>query len=202
MFSHVWLCNPMGCSPPGSSVCGIFQERILEWVAIFSYRRSSQPKNWTYVSCIGRWILKVKFISIMPKRFLMHLCSLSVHLPMDSYITKYSLSLCMFLFSGILLQNVISLDVQSCPTLCEPMDCSMPGFPVHHQLLELAQTHVHWVGDAIQPSHLLLSPSPPAQSCPASGSFPMSRFFTSGGKNIGVSASASVLQWIFRTDFL
>ena len=49
---------------------------------------------------------------------------------------------------------------QSCPTLCDPMDCSMPGFPVHHQLLELTQTHVHWVGDAVQPSHPLLSPSP------------------------------------------
>ena len=49
---------------------------------------------------------------------------------------------------------------QSCPTLCDPMDCSMPGFPVHHQLLELAQTHVHQVGDAIQPSHPLSSPSP------------------------------------------
>ena len=51
---------------------------------------------------------------------------------------------------------------QSCPTLCNPVDCSMPGFPVHHQLPELAQTHVHRVGDAIQPSHSLLSPSPPA----------------------------------------
>ena len=52
---------------------------------------------------------------------------------------------------------------QSCPTLCNPMDCSMPGHPVHHQLLEFTQTHVHWVGDAIQPSHplssLLLLPS-------------------------------------------
>ena len=48
---------------------------------------------------------------------------------------------------------------QSCLTLCEPMDCSTLGFPVHHQLLELAQTHVHWVGDAIQPYHLLSSPS-------------------------------------------
>ena len=48
------------------------------------------------------------------------------------------------------------------PTLWDPMDCSMPGFPAHHQLLELAQTHVHRVSDAIQPSHSLLSPSPPA----------------------------------------
>ena len=52
--------------------------------------------------------------------------------------------------------------VQSCPTLCDPMNCSTPGLPVHHQLPEFTQTHVHRVGDAIQPSHLLLSPSPPA----------------------------------------
>ena len=51
-----------------------------------------------------------------------------------------------------------SLSIMS---LCDPTDCSMPGFPVHPQLLELAQAHVHWVGDAIQPSHPLLSPSPP-----------------------------------------
>ena len=51
---------------------------------------------------------------------------------------------------------------QSCPTLCDPMKCSTPGLPVHHQLPEFTQTHVHRVGDAIQPSHPLLSPSPPA----------------------------------------
>ena len=51
---------------------------------------------------------------------------------------------------------------QSCPILCDPMNCSTPGLPVHHQLLESTQTHVHCVGDVIQPSHPLLSPSPPA----------------------------------------
>ena len=51
---------------------------------------------------------------------------------------------------------------QLCPTLCDPMDCSTPGLPVHHQLPDFAQTHVHWVGDAIRPSHPLSSPSPPA----------------------------------------
>ena len=55
-----------------------------------------------------------------------------------------------------------SLVAQSCLMLCEPMDCSTPGFPVHHQFPELAQTHIHQVGDAIQPSHPLLSPSTPA----------------------------------------
>ena len=51
---------------------------------------------------------------------------------------------------------------QSCPTLCNPMNHSTPGLPIHHQLLEFTQTHVHWVSDAIQPSHPLSSPSPPA----------------------------------------
>ena len=50
---------------------------------------------------------------------------------------------------------------QSYPTLCDSMDCSKPGFPVLHHLPELAQTHIHWIGDAIQPSHPLSSPSPP-----------------------------------------
>ena len=54
------------------------------------------------------------------------------------------------------------LVVKFCPTLCDPIDCSMPGFPVLHYLLEFAQTRVHWVSDAIQPSHPLSSPSPPA----------------------------------------
>ena len=56
---------------------------------------------------------------------------------------------------------------QSCPTLCDPVDCSTPGFPVYHQLLEPTQTHVHYVGDAIQPSHPLSSPSPPAFNLPS-----------------------------------
>ena len=58
--------------------------------------------------------------------------------------------------------STLSSVAQSCPTLCDPMDCSMPGLPVHHQLPEVAQTHVHRVSEVIQPSHPLLSPSPPA----------------------------------------
>ena len=105
------------------------------------------------------------------------------------------------LFTCLLALCISSLKVKveisvalSCPTLCDPMDCSVPGFPVHHQLLELAQTHVHWVSDAIQPSHPLSSLSAPApQYLPASGSFPISQLFTSGGQSIRVSASTSVL---------
>ena len=78
-------------------------------------------------------------------------------------------------------------------TICDPMNCSTPGFPVLHYLLELAQTHVHWVSDAIQPYYPLSSPSLPFSFFPASGSFPMNRLFASSGQSIGASASASVL---------
>ena len=61
-------------------------------------------------------------------------------------------------------ENQFSSGSQSCLTLCDSMDCSTPGFPVHHQLLKFTQIHVRWVGDAIQPSHPLSSPSPPAFS--------------------------------------
>ena len=83
--------------------------------------------------------------------------------------------------------------VQSCLTLCDPVDCSMPGFPVHYHFLELVQKHVHWVGDAIQPSHPVAPFSSLLQSFPASGSFLVSLFFTSGDQSIGASASASSL---------
>ena len=79
---------------------------------------------------------------------------------------------------------------QSCPTLCNPTDCSTPGFPVLHHLLEFAQTHVHQVSDAIQPSH---PRSSPFCSClrffPVSGSFPVSQLFASDGPSIGASTS-------------
>ena len=83
---------------------------------------------------------------------------------------------------------------QSCLTPHNPMDCSTLGSHVLHHLPELAQTHVHWVGDAIQPSHPLSSASPHAFSLSPPGSFPMSQFFASGGQSIGTSASASVLS--------
>ena len=91
--------------------------------------------------------------------------------------------------------GVIVVTVQSLShiRLCDPMDCNTPGFPVLHYLPEFAQTHVHQVSDAIQPSHPLSSPSPPALNLTQHQSFPMSQFFASGGHSIGVSASASVL---------
>ena len=77
----------------------------------------------------------------------------SYHLPFPSRMMR-----------GLDQENICYSVTESCPTLCNSRDCSMPGFPVLHHLLELAQTHVHRVSDAIQPSHLLLSPSPPLLS--------------------------------------
>ena len=82
---------------------------------------------------------------------------------------------------------------QSCPTLCDPMNCSKPGLPVHHQLPEFTQTHVHRVGDTIQPSHPLSSPFPLAPNPSQHQSFPVSQLFAWGGQSTGVSASASFL---------
>ena len=80
-------------------------------------------------------------------------------------------------FWGLFLHEFSSVQLLSCVTLCDPMDCRMPRFPVHHQIPKLTQTLVHQVGDAIQPSHPLSS----LQSFPQSGSFPVSRLFASGG---------------------
>ena len=85
-----------------------------------------------------------------------------------------------------------SLVTQSCPTICAPVNCSTPGFPVHHQLPELAQIHVHpTISSSVIPFSSRL------QSFPAPGSFPMTQFFTSVGQIIGASASTS---WIFNMN--
>ena len=98
VLSPVWLCDLINCSPPGFSVHGILQARLLEWVAISSSRESSQPRNWTLISCIsciGRWILYHQH----------HLES-----PQISHEMKWS-------------EVKWSEVSQSCPTLCDPMDC-------------------------------------------------------------------------------
>ena len=89
---------------------------------------------------------------------------------------------------------------QSCPILSKSVDCSAPVFPVLHYLPKSAQTHVHLVSNAIQSSHPVAPFSCP-QYFPASGSFPVSHFFASGGQGIGVSASTSVLPVIIQSWF-
>ena len=93
---------------------------------------------------------------------------------------------------------------QSCLTLCDPMNCSMPGLPVHHHLPEFTQTQVHWVGDAIQPSYPLSSPSPPGPIPPAQhqGLFQWVNSSHEVAKVLECQLQHQSFQWIFRTDFL
>ena len=92
---------------------------------------------------------------------------------------------------------------QLCPTLCNPMDWSTPGLPVHHQLPESTQTHVHWVGDAIQPSHPLWFPSPPAfNPSQHQGLFQWVSSLHQEAKGLEFQFQHQSFQWIFRTDFL
>ena len=91
---------------------------------------------------------------------------------------------------------------QSCPTLCDPMECSTPGFPVHHQLLEIAQIHVYRVSDAIQPSDPLSSPSPPAFSLSQHhGLFQWVSSPHQVAKVLEFQLQHQSFQWMFKTDF-
>ena len=99
--------------------------------------------------------------------------------------------------STVLLSSVAQL----CLTLCDPMDCSTPGLPVHHQLLEFTQIHVHRIGDAIQPSHPLSSPSPPTFNL--SQHQGLLQWVSSShqvAKVLEFQLQHQFLQWIFRTD--
>ena len=93
--------------------------------------------------------------------------------------------------------------VQWCPTICDPMHCSAPGFPVHCQLMEFTQTHVHWVIDAIQPSHPLSCPSPPVFNLSQhQGLFKWISSSHQVSKVLEFQLQHQSFQWIFRTYWL
>ena len=96
-----------------------------------------------------------------------------------------------------------SLVTQSCPALCNPMNRRTPGLPVHHQLPEFTQTHAHWVSDAIQPSHPLSSPSPPAPNpSQRQGLFQWVSSLHEVAKVLEFQLQHQSLQWTPRTDLL
>ena len=109
------------------------------------------------------------------------------------------ISLSRFMYVHIFHQ--FSSVAQSCPILCNPMNLSTPGFPVPHQLLEFTQTHIHRVSDAIQPSHPLSSPSPPAPNPSQNqGLFQWVSSSHEVAKVLEFQLQHQSLQWIFRTD--
>ena len=161
------LCNAMDYSLSGSSVHGILQARILEWAAIPFSRGSSQSRHQTQVSHIaggffyqlshkGSPSVSVKLELNPPLPILTHWHLKTTAKSNDFYLQEITGNI--YCFSSV---------NQWCTTLWDAMDCSMPGFPVRHQLPELTQTHVLQVGEAIQPSHPLLSPSPPISIIPS-----------------------------------
>ena len=105
--------------------------------------------------------------------------------------------------NGLYLRHDSSVQLLSRVRLWDPMDCSTPGFPVHHQLPELVQTHVHWVGDAIQQSHPLLSSSSPAFNISQhQGLFQWVSSSHQVAKVLELQLQHQSFQWIFRTDIL
>ena len=104
----------------------------------------------------------------------------------------------------VYLRNVqFSSVIQSCLTVCGPMNCSKPGLPVHHQLPEFTETHVHWVGDAIQPSYTLSSPSSPALNLSQhQGLFKQVSSFYQVAKLLELQLQHQSFQWTPRTDLL
>ena len=199
----------MDCSLPGSTVLGILQARILEWVAI-PFSRGSSPMSEppgktfktgdvTYLKVSGNNV--VETINDAGDKIYKPLARLTKK-KRERMQTKQEMKeekwqpipqKCKKSEENTVNNSVqFSSVTQSCPTLCEPMNCSMPGLPVHHQLPEFTQTHVHRVGDAIQPSHPLSSPSPPAPNPSQHQS--LFQWVSSSHEVAKVLALASVLQ--------
>ena len=108
-----------------------------------------------------------------------------------------------YIFFFLFIINQFSLATQSCLSLCDFKDCSKPGFPVHHQLPELSQTHVHWVGEYIQSSHPLSSLSPPAFNLSRHQNlFQWVSSLHQVAKVLEFQLQHQSFQWIFRTEFL
>ena len=164
---------PYGLNLPSASVHGFPQARILEWVAMPSSRGSTQPRNQTHVSCSS--CIADGFLTTEPPGK-----------PKERYAAAAA-----------------GKSLQLCPTLSDPMECSTPGLPIHHQLPELTQTHAHWVSDAIQPSHPLLFPSLPSFNLSQhQGLFKWVSFSYQVAKLLEFQLQHQSFQWIFRTEFL
>ena len=181
--SCLTLCNLMNYT-----FHGILQARILEWVAFPFFKDLPDPG------------IKLG----------------SPALQADSLPTEPSGKPCVYVYQFLIIQWGVCVDtltytytfISSVQLLShvrlfwDPMDCRMPGFSVHHQLPEFTQTHVHWVGDAIQPSHPLSSPSPAFSLSQHQGLFQWVSSSHHVAKALEFQLQHQSFQWIFRTDFL
>ena len=158
VVNHVYVCTHVSecicLSSPVGHVAGLmdflYKERVVSAQCYTGSSCEVSASGIMSVFCLPK-ILSVLMIEMSTK------CSVSI-----KPFSKHFLINNLFNAFSVHIEVLFSSVAQSCPTPCDPMDCSAPGLPVHHQLPEFTQTHVHWVGDAIQPSHPLWSPSPPA----------------------------------------
>ena len=143
----------------------------------------------------------------IPPTWNLQFFSPNLHIVLYSYQQCKSVPICPHPRQHIIFTSFSSVQfilvTQLCPTLCNPMNRSTPGLPVHHQLPEFTQTHVHWGGDTIQPSHLLSSSSPPAFNLSQhQGLFQWVSSLHQVAKVLEFQLQHQSVQWIFRTDFL
>ena len=159
---------------------------ILAWGSLaIPWSLECDERNYKQHGCSSAWLHPWKLVPHCPwvyKVFCMHLFLL---IPMISSVHSFQ-------FSSV---------AQLCPILCDPINCSTPGLPVHHQLPEFIQTHVHRVSDAIQPSHPLSSPSPPAPNPPQhQGLFQWINSSHEVAKVLEFQLQHQSFQWTCRTD--
>ena len=153
-------------------------------------------KRWVK-SIFSVYIFSLSTLLINPVKVGSNIPGILFHFPhYDSCLLSKSL---FSLFLSVQFSSV----TQSCPTICDPMNCSTAGLPVHHQLPEFTQTHVHRVGDAIQPSHPLSSPSPPAPNpSQHQGLFQWVNSSYDVVKVLEFQLQHQSLKWVIRTNLL
>ena len=174
LLEQKWKWVAQSCLTLCDPIYGIFQARILEWVAFPSSRGSSQPRDQTQVS----WIA-------------------------GGFFTCWATREDLWTKKNIRKTVQFSSVAQLCLTLCDPLNRSTPGLPVHHQLPEFTQTHVHQVGDAIQPFHPLSSPSPPALNLSQhQGLFKLISSSHQVAKVLEIQLQHQSFQWTPRPDLL
>ena len=150
-------------------------------------------------SCpLSQWYHPPVLSSVIPFSSCLQISSASGYLPKSWLFQSGGQSIGASTSASVHFSSVL----QSCLTLCHPMDCSIPGLLVHHQLPEFTQTHIHWVSDAIQPSHLLSSPSPVFNLSQHQGIFKWVSSSHQVAKVLEFQLQHQSFQWIFRTDFL
>ena len=166
----------------GTGKSGVLQSlRLQSWTQLSSWTTTTMSIMWICCNLPSQWLI-------------------SLHLNCFYFFTIMKDDEMNILY---ILLIYISSVAQLCLTLCDSMDCSRPGFPVHHQLLERAQTHVHWVGDAIQASHPLSSPSPPTFNLSQhQGLFQWVSSSHQVAKVLEFQLQHQSFQWIFWIEFL